>query len=95
MKTNKIIIILLLSLSFSQFACQKREISTIPTKVLSVTDLAYTLQGDTAIISWVLPKGYDSLYPNINDGSSSTTLGLNKTSYKYGIVQTNYHMGLH
>jgi len=93
MKTNKILIILLLSLSFSQFACQKREISTIPTKVLSVTDLAYTLQGDTAIISWVLPKGYDSLYPNINDGSSSTTLGLNKTSYKYGIVQTNLPYG--
>lgn len=89
MKKNIKIAIAILGLAFSIFACQKRDIAVTPTKIFSISNLAYTLQGDTAILTWSLPAGYDSLYPNVNDGSSSIKLGLNGANYKFGVVQTN------
>ena len=71
------------------FSCQKRDIDVLPAKLLAVNNLAYALQGDTVLLTWNLPAGYDSIYPLVNDGKTSLTLGLNATSYKYGIIQTN------
>jgi len=40
-------------------------------------------------LSWQLPKGTDSLYPTINNGSTTSILGLRTLTYKYGVVETN------
>lgn len=75
-------------LIISLLSCQKREIGEKSANLPPVLNLAYTLQGDTAILTWNLPAGYDSINPNIS-GSANTKLGLGATSFKYGIVQTN------
>lgn len=89
MKKSEIKYILFLAALLSLFSCQKRDITVQPTKLASVIDLKYTLQGDSALLTWTLPPGYSSLNVNINDGSNLTQLGQNVTSYKYGIVETN------
>ena len=79
-----IISILIISL----LSCQKRDIAVMPANLPPVLNLAYTLQGDTATLTWNMPTGYDSITPTIS-GSTNTKLGLGVTSFKYGIVQTN------
>ncbi len=76
----------------SLISCQKSEFGPItPTKVPSVTNLAYTLQGtgDTVLLSWTLPSGFDSLSVSIMSGTNTYNLPLNSTSFKWGIVNTN------
>lgn len=81
--------ILIAAIMVSLFACQKRDIIVSPAKIPAVLNLNYTLQGDSVLLTWTLPAGADSLYPTVNDSLSTTRLGLNATSFKYGIVQTN------
>jgi hypothetical protein len=70
------------------FACQKNDISVAPAHLAPVSNLKYTLTGDSVLLTWTLPQS-DSLTVVVNDGSSIVQLPLNASSYKYGIVQTN------
>ena len=88
MKKNKLIYIAVVAFLFSLNACQKNDIYVAPAKLAAVTNLKYTLTGDSVLLTWTLPNA-DSLTVVINDGSNTILLPLNATSYKYGIVQTN------
>jgi len=90
---NKFNFIIFLGLIISLVGCQKREIISLPAKIATVSNLKYTLTGDTVVLTWSLPIGHDSLNVTVNDGSNTTQLKLNATSYKYGVVQTNTPYG--
>lgn len=77
------------SLLIGLYSCQKNEIVSAPAKIEPVSELKYSLSGDTVLLSWQLPKGTDSLYPTVNNGSASTLQGLRMLTYKYGVVETN------
>jgi len=89
MKNIKIIYMVLLGVSMWFLACQKNTISVSPANLGPVQNLKYTLLGDSALLTWDLPPGHDSLTVSVNDSLSTKTLSLNAKSYKYGIVQTN------
>jgi hypothetical protein len=88
MKNNQSIYFIATVFLMFLFACQKNDISVAPAKLAPVSNLKYTLTGDTVLLTWTLPQT-DSLTVIINNGSSTTQLPFNATSYKYGIVQTN------
>ena len=85
--------ILLLGFILTIISCQKRDIIVIPTKLAAVSNLQYTLTGDTVTLSWSLPTGKDSLSVTVNDGVAPIPLKMGSTSYKYGIVETNKAYG--
>jgi hypothetical protein len=88
MKNNQSKYFLAAALLISLFGCQKNDIYVAPAKLGAVSNLKYSLVGDSVLLTWTLPQS-DSLTIIINDGSSTIQLPLNATSYKYGIVQTN------
>jgi len=92
MKKHIKLYILLLVLPFIAASCYDRNDFDISAPNLaSVSNLQYTLIGDSVKLSWTLPAGYDSLnvvvIPNIS--GSAISLKMNATSYTYGIVKVN------
>ena len=49
---NKYSYIILFGLFISIISCQKREIVSLPTKLATVSNLQYTLTGDTVNLTW-------------------------------------------
>lgn len=89
MKKNQLKCIVLAGFVLSLSACLKHNIDVLPANLAPVSNLQYTLTGDSVLLTWKLPKGADSLTVIVSDSTSTTRLPMNATSYKYGIVQTN------
>lgn len=94
MKKNNLKYFILLGTILSLMSCQKNEIDVTPTKLASVSNLQYVITGDTVVLTWNLPAGYDTLNVTVNDGSATNQLKMNATSYKFGVVETNIPYGL-
>ena len=90
---NKYSYIILFGLFISIISCQKREIVSLPTKLATVSNLQYTLTGDTVNLTWNLPPVQDNLSVTVNDGVTSIPLSTKATTFKYGIVETNKEYG--
>jgi hypothetical protein len=86
MKTKYLLIQVL---AISLLACQKRDIAVQPVQLPAISNLVYTLSGDTVVLSWAMPAGFDNLVPVLGDGASTKDLTVNASSYKYGIIETN------
>ncbi|RKR80141.1 uncharacterized protein DUF4960 [Mucilaginibacter gracilis] len=89
MKNYKIIYIILLGISLWCSSCQKNTIAVKEANLNPVSNLKYTLLGDSVLLSWNLPQGNGPLTVTVNDSTNTTTLAANAVSFKYGIVQTN------
>ncbi|MBK6965240.1 MAG: DUF4960 domain-containing protein [Bacteroidales bacterium] len=90
MKKNSLKYFLLMGTILSLMSCQKNEIEITLTKLASVSNLQYVLAGDTVLLTWNLPTGYDTLNVTVNDGLVTKQLIMNTTSYKFGVVETNH-----
>lgn len=55
--------------------------------VNSVSDLQYTLNGDSVKLTWMLPKGSDSLSVSVASSDSTVSISGNPTSYTFGLVE--------
>lgn len=89
MKTYIGLFLTVLGLSLSLLSCQKNDIEIASPQIQSVSNLQYSLTGDSVTYTWVNPAGADTLTPNITVGGINTSLPVGTTSYKFGIVQTN------
>jgi hypothetical protein len=69
--------------------CQKNDIKVSPAILKPVKNLQYSLNGDTALLTWELAQPDLVAIPTVNDGKSSKMLLENATQYKFGIVETN------
>lgn len=81
--------LVIMGLAMSVFACQKRDLVIQSAQIPPISDLSYTLNGDTVLLSWKMPAGLDGLIPVVSEGASSKELASNSTTYKYGIIETN------
>jgi len=90
---NRYNYIILLGFFISIISCQKRDIVSIPTKLAAISNLQYSLAGDTVTLTWSLPPVKDTLNVTVNDGVTSIPLNIKSTSFKYGIVETNKEYG--
>ncbi len=70
-----------------------QEFSALAPKVPTVSNLQYTLTGDSAKMTWNLPAGFDTLIVSVKTNDGDVYLKNNATSYTYGIVQTNTDYG--
>ncbi|MDR3651760.1 MAG: DUF4960 domain-containing protein [Paludibacter sp.] len=57
--------------------------------VSPVSNLQYTLNGDSVKLTWTLPKGSDSLSVAIQYNGGTILVKGNPSSYTFGVVQTN------
>jgi hypothetical protein len=89
MKNYKLIYTMLIAGAMVHSACQKNEIIVAPAKLSAVTNLNYSLSGDTAVFSWGLPSSDSPLKVFVENGVASAETPNNATSYKYGIIETN------
>jgi len=89
MKNNKLIYSLMLAGGLAITACQKNEINVAPANLAPVSNLSYTLNGDTVQFSWSLPQSSSPVKVVFDDGATSKELDVNATTFKYGIVETN------
>ena len=92
MKKHIKIYILSLVLPFLVASCDYvRDFSGANAKLAAVSNLQYTLTGDSVKLTWTLPAGVDSLGVVVIPNATGTpiTLKMNATSYTYGIVEVN------
>ena len=92
MKTHIKIFILSLVLPFLVVSCDYvQDFSGATAKLAAVSNLQYTLIGDSVKLTWTLPSGVDSLNGVVIPNATGTpiTLKMNATSYTYGIVEVN------
>ncbi len=57
--------------------------------VPAVSNYQYVLTGDSVLLSWSLPSGFDTLSVTLKTAGGEVLLANNATSYKYGVVETN------
>jgi len=89
MKRNTLLYSLMLA-GFAFTACQKNDIAVAPANLNPVSNVQYTLNGDTAVLSWALPSTGTPVKIVIDNGSGSPVeTAAGATSYKFGIVETN------
>ena len=92
MKNHIKIYILSLVLPLLVASCDyNRDFSEAIAKLATVSNLQYTLVGDSVKLTWTLPAGVDSLGGVVIPNATGTpiTLKMNATSYTYGIVEVN------
>jgi hypothetical protein len=92
MKKHIKLYLLLLVLPFIVVSCYDRNNFDISApKLASVSNLQYTLVGDSVKMTWSLPAGVDSLSEVVIPNATGTPIALkmNATSYTYGIVEVN------
>ncbi|MDP4209227.1 MAG: DUF4960 domain-containing protein [Bacteroidota bacterium] len=89
MKKNLKIYLLFLLLPFFTAACLEKEVFTVTPNLPAVSNLQYTLSGDSVILTWNLPQGHDSLSVSVSPNPSGIPLKMNATSCKMGIVEVN------
>ena len=61
--------------------------------VPTVSNLQYTLKGDSVHLTWNLPTGFDTLIVTVKTNEGEVPLKNNATTYTFGIVQTNADYG--
>lgn len=76
-------------LGLSLAGCQKNDIKVSPAILNPVRNLQYSINGDTALLTWELTQPGLVAIPTINDGKSTKRLAENATQFKFGIVETN------
>jgi hypothetical protein len=84
----------LLILSFLFASCLQKEEFTVNPNLKAVSNLKYTLQGDSVKLTWDLPSSSQPLYVMIIPNATGTPVSLknNANSYTYGIVEVNNPM---
>ena len=71
-------------------SCINPEYAIQAPQVNAVSNLQYTLNGDSVKFTWTLPKASGNLTATIQyNGNLITVNGNNPTSYTFGVVQTN------
>jgi hypothetical protein len=70
-------------------SCINQEYGIQPPQLNTVSNLQYTLNGDSVKLTWNLPKSNDSLSAFITYNGGSILVKGNPTSYTFGVVQTN------
>ena len=53
----------------------------------TVSNLQYTLNGDSVKLTWTLPKGSDSLSVSVASSDATVSISGNPTSYTFGLVE--------
>jgi hypothetical protein len=83
--------LMLLVLPFMVTSCLDKDVFDVNPNLATVSNLQYTLNGDSVKLTWTLPADKDSIgvivIPNVT--GSPITLKMNATSYTYGIVEVN------
>lgn len=88
MKKHIKLYILLLVLPFIAASCYDRNDFDISAPNLpAVTNLQYTLIGDSVKLTWALPQGHDSLSASIASSDATVSVSGNPTSYTFGLVE--------
>jgi hypothetical protein len=83
------IYLFLAGLIFTLASCYDRDFDVMAPQLATVSDLKYTLDGDSARLSWVNPAGKDSLTAVIKTANGDINLQYNKTAFAFGIIETN------
>lgn len=82
--------LMLLVLPFTMTSCLEKEILTVTPNLASVSNLNYTLQGDSVKLTWTLPASTSDLTVLISsDTKKFTPLSANATSATSGIIDVN------
>ena len=92
MKKHIKIFIITLVLPFFIASCNYvQDFNGATAKLATVSNLQYTLVGDSVKLTWTLPAGVDSLGGVVIPNATGTpiTLKMNATSYSFGIVEVN------
>ncbi|MDP4272167.1 MAG: hypothetical protein Q8909_18895, partial [Bacteroidota bacterium] len=78
-------------LAFIFTSCYDRDIPSVEPKLPAVSNLQYTLIGDSVKLTWSLPEGHGNLtatiQTNTGKATSTATVSGNPTSYTYGLVE--------
>lgn len=74
---------------FTAASCINSEYGIQVPQLNAVSNLQYTLNGDSVKLSWILPKESDSLTASIQYNGGTILVKGNPTSYTFGVVQTN------
>ncbi|MBP1662945.1 MAG: hypothetical protein H6Q19_85 [Bacteroidetes bacterium] len=68
-------------------SCYDRDIPNIEPNLPAVSNLQYTLVGDSVKLTWSLPLGHDSLSASISTLNGTVLVSGNPTSYTFGLVE--------
>lgn len=91
MKKHIKIYLSLLILPLMAISCLDKQEFTVNPNLPTVSNLQYTVTGDSVKLTWSMPAGKDSLGVIIipNSTGAPIALKMNSTSYTYGIVEVN------
>jgi len=83
--------LMLLVLPFMVTSCLDKDVFNVNPNLATVSNLQYTLNGDSVKLTWTLPAGKDSIGVVVipNATGAPIALKMNATSYTYGIVEVN------
>lgn len=84
----------LVGLLFTVSSCYNRDIEGIEPQLQAVSNLQYTLVGDSVKLTWSLPQGHDSLSATVKCNDQTISINRNNpTSYTFGVVEVNKDYG--
>jgi hypothetical protein len=91
MKKHITLYLSLLILPLIIVSCLNKEDFTVNPNLAAVSNLQYTLNGDSVKLTWTLPPSSDPLSVIVIPNATGTPISLkpNSTSYTYGIVEVN------
>src|SRR5664279_3308216 len=89
MKLNYLKYIYLAGIIFTAASCIKSDYGIQTPIVNPVSNLQYTLNGDSVKLTWTLPNTSGLTAQIVYSGGTILVNGTNPISYKFGVVQTN------